>query len=409
MNMTQHLVAAMVIVSMLTAGRADQPPKNGFTVRCLNKDSVLFPEKRGELNLKVECLVVVEREIQLKPGDFRLALLDAKLRQLDEISIAIPDDWKTKTFKKGANKDTLTMNLQGGDVVAGREYYLAIMISTRGTDNVFPVVVRFVKFKVSNVDPGRTDDDPQRVPPAIKQPMPEAKELPKGVVAAENEAEKLFRAMEQKIRTAKTLQLRSDATITGANGKQWHIKGSLFLGAGDKFREESEGKRFGHEWKRTVVSDGTDKTSFGYDQAPGEDKVLMRGKGTEKTPKAIGAYLRQALPRDGFVLCFATDRHSQMPPDLFIMSDFKLAGAEKIGARNTQVIQYSVKTKARDPSFNPASANVLSLKVWLDTNTKLPVKLTMTGGESGFSAITETYREFTVDAKVDAKWFELPK
>jgi hypothetical protein len=49
-----------------------KPPKNGFTVRCLNKDSVMFPEKRGELNLKVECLVVVEQEIQLKPGDFRL-------------------------------------------------------------------------------------------------------------------------------------------------------------------------------------------------------------------------------------------------------------------------------------------------------------------------------------------------
>jgi hypothetical protein len=286
-----------------------KPPKSQFTVRCLNKDSVLFPEKQGELNLKVECLVVVEQEIQLKPGDFRLAILDAKLRQLDEISLAIPDDWKTKTFKKGANKDTLTMNLQGGDVVAGREYYLAIMISTRGTDNVFPVVVRFVKFKVSNVGPGRTDDDPQRVPPPMKQPMPEAKELPKGVVAAENEAEKLFRALEQKVRGAKTLQIRCDAIITGADAKKaddekkvdaekWHIKGSLFLGEGDKFRWEYEGKRFGNEWKRTIVSDGTDKTGFGYDK---QSKVSMRG-GTEKTPKAIGAHYRDVLPRDGFVL-----------------------------------------------------------------------------------------------------------
>jgi outer membrane lipoprotein-sorting protein len=227
--------------------------------------------------------------------------------------------------------------------------------------------------------------------------------------AQENEAEKLFRALEQKVRTAKTLQLRSDATITGADGKKWHYKGSAIVGEGDKFRWEIEGKRLGHEWKRTYVSDGTDKISFGYDKQPGEDKASVESKGTEKTPKAFGAHFRAALPRDGFVLGFTTDRNSQMPPDLFIMSDFKLAGEEKIGARNTQVIQYSVKTKARDPGFNPASTNVLSMKLWLDTKTKLPVKLAMTGGESDFSAITETYSEFTVDAKVDAKLFELPK
>ncbi len=38
--------------------------------------------------------------------------------------------------------------------------------------------------------------------------------------AQQNEAEKLFRSMEQKIRTVKTLQLRFDATITGADAKK---------------------------------------------------------------------------------------------------------------------------------------------------------------------------------------------
>jgi hypothetical protein len=33
----------------------------------------------------------------------------------------------------------------------------------------------------------------------------------------------------------------------------------------------------------------------------------------------------------------------------------------------------------------------------------------MTGGGSDITDITETYREFTIDGKVDAKTFTLPK
>src|SRR4051812_12873461 len=82
--------------------------------------------------------------------------------------------------------------------------------------------------------------------------------------AQENEAEKLFRALEQKVRTAKTLQLHFNAVITGADAKKWNTKGSMILGEGDKFRAEYESKRFGQEFKFTDVSDGTDWKSFQY-------------------------------------------------------------------------------------------------------------------------------------------------
>ncbi len=96
------------------------------------------------------------------------------------------------------------------------------------------------------------------------------------------------------------------------------------------------------------------------------------------------------------------DQRSKLAADHFVMSDFKLAGEEKIGERNTQVIQYTITAKGKNP-------NVLSMKVWLDAKTNLPVKLAMTGGSSDITDITETYSEFTIDAKVDAKLFELPK
>ncbi len=62
----------------------------------------------------------------------------------------------------------------------------------------------------------------------------------------------------------------------------------------------------------------------------------------------------------------------------------------------------TVKVKGKD-------ATALSVKVWLDAKTNLPVKLVLTGGGSDITDITETYSEFTIDAKVDGKSFELPK
>jgi outer membrane lipoprotein-sorting protein len=219
--------------------------------------------------------------------------------------------------------------------------------------------------------------------------------------AEENEAEKLFRNTEQKIQTAKTLQIRFDAIITGADAKMWNIKGTLTLGEGNKLRTECEGKLFGEESKFTVVSDGTDMKSFGYTKAPGQPKQDKNE--TEKSPKMIGAYFRDSLPGHGFFVSFLNmSSRGKLAPDLIKMSDFKLAGEEKVGERNTQVIQYTATAKGKN-------ADVLSMKVWLDATTRMPVKQTMTGGGSDISDITETYSEFTVDGNVDAKLFVVPK
>src|SRR4029077_7173891 len=95
------------------------------------------------------------------------------------------------------------------------------------------------------------------------------------------------------------------------------------------------------------------------------------------------------------------DRRSKRAPGFYKVSDFKLAGEEKIAGRNTQVIQYTATARGKPPV-------ALSMKVWLDAKTNLPVKLTMTCPDAEYSAITETYSEFTID-EVDAKLFELPK
>src|SRR5437764_10735041 len=90
--------------------------------------------------------------------------------------------------------------------------------------------------------------------------------------AQENDAEKQFLQMEKKLLAAKSVQLQFDASITGADAKKWHLKGSLVLGEGDKLRAEAEGTLFGEESRFTIVSDGTDMKSFGYTKASGQPK-----------------------------------------------------------------------------------------------------------------------------------------
>ena len=214
-------------------------------------------------------------------------------------------------------------------------------------------------------------------------------------VAQENEAEKLFRIMEQKVRTAKTLQLRCQLSITDAASKNWNINGTLTLGEGDKLRLEVDGRLFGEAVKFLSVSDGIKMKSVGDPNAPKEDK-------TEKSPKGIGACFRGALPHAGlFASSLNMDQRNDLAPERFKLSAFKFAGKEKIGAHDTQVIEFTVREKgAPEP---------LSMKIWLDAKTNLPVKLAMSGGKSDITDIIETYSEFTVDAKVGPRLFELPK
>jgi outer membrane lipoprotein-sorting protein len=210
--------------------------------------------------------------------------------------------------------------------------------------------------------------------------------------AEENEAEKLFRDMEQKVRAAKTLRVRFDLSVTDGLGKKGKVKGALTLGEGDKYRAEGEGQLFGQAVQFTEVCDGA-HTSFRDPNAPKKEN--------EKAPKDVGAYLRGALPRCGFFLGALNMGGGDLTPDAFELSDFKMAGEDKIGDRAAQAIRYTLKKKG-----DPAG---LSVKLWLDAETHLPARLAVTGATGDWKELTESYGEFTLDPEVDAKSFELPK
>lgn len=210
--------------------------------------------------------------------------------------------------------------------------------------------------------------------------------------AAEDEAEKLFRAMEKSVRAAKTLRLKCEVEVIDAADRKLPVKGELLLGKGDKLRRRIEGRVLGEKIDATLVSDGIrQKETMG----PANTDAPEHGQ----KPDGLGAYYRESLPTVGFFLASLNgdEREKRVAEKL---SGFKLAGEEKLGDRDAIMLEFTIGADDKAP---------LAVKLWLDAKTNLPIKRTIAGGKSDIKAVTETYSELALDGKVDGNVFEIPK
>jgi outer membrane lipoprotein-sorting protein len=198
------------------------------------------------------------------------------------------------------------------------------------------------------------------------------------------EAEKLFRQMEAKLSKAQTLEC-TFATRLDPKGT---FKGSLTFAEGNKARVEVTGE-VDRAAKYTVVSDGTKIVRLVDAGVPEQVNEIK--------PQA----LREEILRSfGLVGGFAVLEFS-FAKDKVKVSGFKLGKKEKLDGREAQVVEYEMTLRK----------TTISTTLWLDAKTTLPVKRVVRvdkGGGDNYTA-TETYTKLTLDEKIDAKKFELPK
>ena len=218
-------------------------------------------------------------------------------------------------------------------------------------------------------------------------------------VADDKDAKKLFLKMDGTLRAAKTLQCQFDLNLTVSTVKI-SLKGSMLLGEADTLRLEGESKFLDAGVKVLHVSDGA-KLAYRDFGDPKENW-------TKETPKALGAHARTMFPRYGIgILWNSLNRpvYQASTADLDQVSEFKLGVKEELGKRQTQQIEYTVTRK-----IDVLSPPKHRIRVWIDLQTSLPVKLVATlDKDAGISAATETYGEFKIDGKIDEKLFKLPK
>ena len=213
-----------------------------------------------------------------------------------------------------------------------------------------------------------------------------------------NEAEKAFRAMEEKLAKAKTLEcfLEIKCDFGGPMGTETlSYKGLLLLDEGNKARQEIKELAKGPPLRLLMVSDGA--------------RLSMQDNGMaqpalEETPKYLNRDILTWVARSGVFLPHAPlpDVEAADAKARFPVTGFQLGDKEKVGERAAQSIHYQLAIKGQEPTF--------SATVWIDAATGLPLKrllISEVGKEK--SMVIETYSKLTLDEKIDAKKFDLPK
>jgi hypothetical protein len=217
----------------------------------------------------------------------------------------------------------------------------------------------------------------------------------------ENEAEKLFRAMEKKIREARAFRVAVDIRITAEREKDkdqgGHLKGSLILTQDNKARLTIRGKVAGEAVDREIVSDGKHITWKDSLPEPPE-------RATQTAPKKLHDRLSKLLTRAGVYgtsesIAVANGFGEEIPASVQRVDawDFEGGGAAKVGGRDARVVRYKVGLKGEGAG---------RATLWIDARTLLPLQYVIGDGTGG---VTEIYQEFTLDPKVEAKSFALPK
>jgi len=126
----------------------------------------------------------------------------------------------------------------------------------------------------------------------------------------------------------------------------------------------------------------------------------------EPTPKQLNEVYTLLMTRHGLVgvnekevLQKEFDRNKSL-----IASDFKFGKKEKIGDVEAQAIEYVLTVDLG------GKKSKVPVTVWLDPKTTLPLKRVKVVEEDGKKGtITEVFKEWKLDGKIDAKKFELPK
>jgi outer membrane lipoprotein-sorting protein len=222
--------------------------------------------------------------------------------------------------------------------------------------------------------------------------------LPPAAPAQDNEAEKLFRAMEKKALAAKSFEVAFEYSL--GNRK---TKGSLLLTRDGKVRVNIRGD-FGEGGPNSTFEAVSDGKRVVTKQGPSAGGKKVVGK----APKNFHAVFGTTLSRGGVWFSLLVLPHLQAEGKEIALdrlriqvSDFKSGGAEKVGGRDAKVIRYRFGEGGMD-------SDDAEVTLWIDAKTLLPLKRAMVT-KRDVVHLTETYRDFKLDPKVDAKAFELPK
>jgi outer membrane lipoprotein-sorting protein len=210
-----------------------------------------------------------------------------------------------------------------------------------------------------------------------------------------NEAEKLFRALGEKIARAKSLRVAYAAKVTAGDKVTGDFKGLVELKEGNQIRVEMAGQSAGKEAKVGFTADG--KKLKARDPASGKEREAP-------LPGDLSDKLRMLLSRVGATMGTSLALLRKKGGEyikgadldkLLRLSDFRSGKDVRIDGRPARVLEYKVTLEKKE--------QVLSVRLWLDARSLLPLKreVQMETG-AGPGRAVETYSEFKLGPEAKA-------
>jgi hypothetical protein len=222
----------------------------------------------------------------------------------------------------------------------------------------------------------------------------------------DDRAIQLFRAMEQRLAKAKSLECGFTITVqhpeaAGEPREVRSLEGSLLLAEGNRARLEMNERKEGRPLFHLMASDGRRFLSGDMNNPP---RLI-----DEKPSATLNADFLTMLARSGLYMSTLP-----LPPvpaaarDRFAVSGFRLGGLEQVGEHEAQRLEYRLFIKGqKDPGGKDLPFPV---SVWLDRKTSLPLRRMVRMRVQGTTevVILETYGKLVLNSGPDARRLELP-
>ena len=221
----------------------------------------------------------------------------------------------------------------------------------------------------------------------------------------DDRANELFRAMEQRLAKANSLECAFTITTqhpeaAGEPREVRSLEGSLLLAEGNRIRLEMNERTEGRPLFHLMASDGR-RLLWGDMNNPPR---LVE----EKPSATLNADFLTMLTRTGLYMSTMP-----LPPvpagarDRFPVSGLRLGRTEQVGGREAQRLEYRLFVKGqKDPEGKDLPFPV---SVWLDRQTSLPLRRVVRMRVLGMTelVILETYGRLVLDSVPDARGFQL--
>jgi outer membrane lipoprotein-sorting protein len=211
--------------------------------------------------------------------------------------------------------------------------------------------------------------------------------------AQENEAEKIYRGFEKKLKSAKAYKVAFEQE--SAKDSTLKVKGEVTVAAGNKLKMSFEGTEGDKPIAGLFVSDGT-KLIQRF------NKVATR---TDDSPEQLTPYFTGYLAFAGLYVALdeALRPRKQMSPERYKLTGFKLGAKEKVAGRDAQIVEFKLEV--------PRGDGKPTVKIWFDVQTQEPLKRFLQVEDEGkvYFRTTEYYTNWQFDPKLKDEEFQLPK